>query len=268
MLSNTGTVSFFLYGIFIIITIIAMVVSFRVIKKDIIAADKLDKMIDLFKYSIVSVAIATVTLIVSNLFKEREQDVKELEYFDKYADDVKKVDGIQERFQLSKYLSIVAPSGDLKNSWKEYFDSTKLEYQDYLKLKAQKLMLDSIQDPSAQQIIQKEQIIERIKQNESPLVSYKISGTKDFASAKIAENKGYSLLVEKKITEAINAFTESENFANQYHQAYEISQYLKNSKAEVESNPNYWKVIYLKMATDFSLGMPADIKNQFLSLSK
>jgi hypothetical protein len=67
-------------------------------------------MIDLFKYTIVSVAIATVSLVISDLFKERDQDVKELEYFDKYVEDVKKADGILERFQLSKYLSIVAPS--------------------------------------------------------------------------------------------------------------------------------------------------------------
>lgn len=268
MLSNIGLVSFLLYGIFILITLVAMIIAFRIIQKDIIAADKLDKIIDLFKYSVFSVAIATTTLIVSNLFKEREQDVKELEYFDKYADDVKKVDGIQERFQLSKYLSIVAPSGELKNSWREYFDSTKLEYQEYLKLKAEKQVLDSIKNPTSRQIIQKQQISETIKQKESPLVSYKKSDRKDFMTAQILESKGYNFLFNKKIVDANNAFVESENFANQYHQVYEISQYLKKNIVTLTSHPDYWKTIYLKMATDFSVDMSPDIKNRFLDLSR
>lgn len=269
MLNNTGTLSFVLYGIFILITIIAMIVAFRAIKKDIIPSDKLDKMIDLFKYSVVSVAIATITLIISDLFKEREQDVKELEYFDKYVEDVKKVDGIQERFQLSKYLSIVAPSGELKTSWKEYFDSTKIEYQEYLKLKAEEKALVAIKNPTPEQVIKKQEIAETIKQKESPLVSYKKSDVKDFSTAKLWESKGFDYLLNKNIVEAINAFVESENSANEYHQVYEIAQYLKNNKQELtDPNSDLWKAAYLKMATDFSGGMSLEIRNKFLALSK
>jgi hypothetical protein len=83
MFANTGTVSFVLYSVFIAITVIALFVAFYVILKGKVDTAKLDKMIELFKYAIVTVAIATITLIISNLFKEREQDVKELEYFDR-----------------------------------------------------------------------------------------------------------------------------------------------------------------------------------------
>ena len=171
MLSNPGTISFILYGVFIAITIIGLFISIYFIKKDSIPTEKLEKIIELSKYTIVSVCIATVTLIISDLFKEREQDVKELEYFDKYAQDVKKVDNIQERFQLSKYLSIVAPSGELKRSWKEYFDTLQVEYKEYIRLKREKEKLDSIKDPTEEQIIKKQEIIEKIDQKESPLVS-------------------------------------------------------------------------------------------------
>lgn len=171
MLSNPGTLSFILYGIFIAIAIIGLFIAIYFIRKDNVPADKLEKIIDLSKYTIVSVCIATVTLIISDLFKEREQDVKELEYFDKYAQDVKKVDGIQERFELSKYLSIVAPSGEMKRSWQQYYDTLKIEYVEYVRLKKEKERLDTITNPTEEQIQKKQEINQKIEQKESPLVS-------------------------------------------------------------------------------------------------
>jgi hypothetical protein len=47
MLSNTGTVSFILYGIFILIAIVGLFLIINAIKKGAIPADKLDKIIDL-----------------------------------------------------------------------------------------------------------------------------------------------------------------------------------------------------------------------------
>ena len=178
MLANTGTVSFVLYGIFIAITIAVMFVAFYQIKKGTIEISKLDKMIELFKYAIVSTAIATVTLVVADLFKEREQDVKELVYFDKYVDDVKKVDGIQERLQLSKYLSIVAPSGEMKKSWENYYKTVEVEYQEYLKLKSEEQRIDSIQNPSQEQMIKADSIKERRRMLEGPLAKINVSAAR------------------------------------------------------------------------------------------
>ena len=59
MLSNTGTVSFILYGIFIVIAILGLFIAIYFIKKDNIPSEKLEKIIDLSKYTIVSVAITT-----------------------------------------------------------------------------------------------------------------------------------------------------------------------------------------------------------------
>lgn len=171
MLSNTGTVSLILYAVFIGIAIIGLIIAVISLKNKNVDLVRLDKIIDLSKYTIVSIAIATVTLIVSDLFRERQQDVKELEYFDKYVQDVKKVDGLEERFQLSRYLMIVAPNGDLKKSWKQYYDTLKLEHAVYVALKQKSKILDTIKNPTFQQKIEKAKVNEEIEQKESPLVS-------------------------------------------------------------------------------------------------
>lgn len=175
MLSNTGTVSLTLYAALIGIAIIGLIIAIKNLKDKTIELERLDRMIDLFKYTIVSIAIATVTLIIIDLFKEREQDVKELEYFDKYAQDVKKVDGLEERFQLSRYLMIVAPNGELKKSWKEYYDTLKIEHANYLILKEKSKALDTIINPTPAQKIEKAKVNELIEQKESPLVSVSTS---------------------------------------------------------------------------------------------
>lgn len=205
MFENTGATSFILYSVFIIITVISMFVAFYFILKGTIEPARLEKMIDLFKYTIVSVAIATVTLIVSDLFREREQDVKELEYFDKYVDDVKKVDGIEQRFQLSKYLAIVAPSGELKKSWQNYHEITAVEYKEYLILRAEKTLLDTILNPTREQQLQKEQITEKIEQKEAPLVSSSTSLTPR-VYIQIAEE------TQRQIATSVQTTLRNENF--------------------------------------------------------
>lgn len=267
MFSNTGTISFVLYGIFVVLTIVAMIVAFYFIKKGNIEEVKLEKMISLFKYSIVSVAIATVSLVVSDLFREREQDVKELEYFDKYVEDVKKADGIQERYQLSKYLSIVAPSGELKDSWREYYDTVKIEYQEYLNLLKEKKKLDTIKNPNEEEQRQKENLNDEINKKEAPLVSYRKSTLNDLSAAEHYEMLGFNYLLEKDVINAINSFVKSENAYNEYHQVYEISKYLRNHKIELLRNyPEAWKITYQKIVSVYSYGMPTNIKDKLIDI--
>lgn len=196
MLANTGTISLWLYGVFIVMTIIAMIVAFYQIKKGSIEIEKLDKMIELFKYAIISTAIATVTLIVSDLFKEREQDIKELEYFDKYVEDVKKADGIEARLQLSKYLSIVAPSGELKESWKNYYDTIKIEYKNYLVLKSEQLLNDTIINPTNEQRIKSEKTQEAIVKYEKPLSSNIVLTKKPTIYLQYCNKENRNLIIE------------------------------------------------------------------------
>ncbi|MDJ1503604.1 hypothetical protein [Xanthocytophaga agilis] len=170
MFSNTGIISFWLYISFIIITLIAMFYATYIIKKGLITVSKLNKLIELFKYSIVTVAITTVTLIVSDLFKEREQDIKELEYLDRYVADLKQVKGVPIRYYLSQYFATVAPSGEIKDGWKAYYDSVKIEYAEYKKLEQLNDSLNKIKNKTDNQILQQKQIIKEIRKKEEPLV--------------------------------------------------------------------------------------------------
>jgi hypothetical protein len=268
MLNNTGTISFILYGIFISIAVVAMLFAFYFIKKDTIEASKLDKMIELFKYTIVTTAIATVTLIVTDLFKERDQDVKELNYFDKYVNDVKKVDGVEERIRLTKYLSIVAPSGPMKKSWKCYYDTIAVEYKDYLKLKKIKEVNDTIKNPTQKQLNKINEVDEKIFQYEKPLASVnqsKNNSKNDIIRANEWEQKGFQLLLNKDLDKAIIAFQNSEDNYNGYHQTYEISKYLKFNKSKLEDlNSNNWNNAFVHIAKNLSWKMPLEMKNKLI----
>lgn len=269
MLANTGTVSFILYGIFIIITLAGMVVAFRLIKKSPVGDVKIEKMIELFKYSVVSVAIATVTLIVSDLFKERQQDVEELVYFDRYVQDVKNVDGIKQRMQLAKYLAIVAPSGQMQEAWQRYSDSTRAEYREYLKEMAEKEKLDTAKKLSITQQVRKVELAAAIEQKESPLVSYQKITTGNVTAARDWESKGFDYLLKKDVANAINSFNNSESSYNAYHQVFEIARYLSENKIQLASNSSpFWKQAYQKISTSFSYGMPEQIKSKMKELAE
>ena len=200
MLSNTGNISLLLYGSFIIITIVGMIVAYRVMLKGTIEEGKLAKMIELFKYAIVTVGLGTVAFIVTDLFKEREQDLKELDYFDKYVDEVKKADGIEERLRLVKYLSIVAPSGEIKRSWEEYYKVVSDEYREYLVLKAEEMLSEQVVYDSVNFISDVEDRINKIKNQsildagEKPLVTNSGTATKPTIYIQYCDSRNKALM--------------------------------------------------------------------------
>lgn len=132
MCSDTGKVSFLLYGLFIALSLFSLLFVYRLIKKETGDPGKFDKFLDYFKWTVSTLAVSTVTLIVSDLFKEREQDIRELEYFNTYLTDVKNEENPRVRLQLAKFLSIVAPGGDMKQSWTNYYDTIRREYEGFL----------------------------------------------------------------------------------------------------------------------------------------
>ncbi|MEM8999252.1 MAG: hypothetical protein AAGB24_03225 [Bacteroidota bacterium] len=271
MLSDTSTISLILYGLLLAVTFLLLRFVYRLISKNTTLDEKkLEKIVDLFKYSMVSIAIATITLIVSDLFKERDQDIKELEYFDKYVDDVKAADGIEARFQLTKYLSIVAPSGELRKSWERYHDSTRVEFEKYKKWKKEEKELDTVMNPTKAQQDYKEELQNRIRQQEGPLVSYQKTKIPDNRTAKFFEDQGFQYLIQKDIKNAINAFILSENAQNRYNAVYDIAEYLKPLQQEL-SDPRSpkWKEVYREITmTNKSFGMDPEIKNTLRAMSR
>lgn len=171
MLSNTGTVSFYLYLFFIVIGLLSIFIVYYLIKKGSLDPDKLEKFLNYFKWVIITLAISTVTLIVTDLFKERDQDIKELQYFDKYVNDVKNEEKPLVRLQLAKYLSIVAPSGEMKKSWTNYYATIKQEYDDYVEARSN-LKQDTLKvNPTPKQIKQNEENQRKVDLFETPLSS-------------------------------------------------------------------------------------------------
>ena len=125
MFANTDTLSFYLGISFIIMALIGLLAIGGLVLCSSIADTKLDKLIEVGKWFIVSVAIVTGASIVSDSFKEREQDVKEIEVFDKYVSTITAADGIEKRWLLAEYFSYVAPPGELRKSWEAYKNAIK-----------------------------------------------------------------------------------------------------------------------------------------------
>jgi len=120
MLSNTGNLSFWLSIFFIVISSCGILFIYLIIKNKSLENENIDKIIELGKWFIVSVAITLSASIVNDGFKEREQDIKEMEVFDKYVKTVLEARGIEKVKLLCEYFSAVSPDGPIKASWKEY----------------------------------------------------------------------------------------------------------------------------------------------------
>jgi len=212
MLSNTGTVSFYLYLFFIVIGLLSIFIVYYLIKKGTLAPDKLENFLNYFKWVIITLAISTVTLIVTDLFKERDQDIKELEYFDKYVNDVKNEDRPLVRLQLAKYLSIVAPSGDMKKSWTNYYETIKQEYDDYIEAQNNLKKDSAIANPTPQQIKQTEENKRKVELFLTPLSSNNAewfiiaAGNNDIGGANINLEKAIKINPNSSIIKKENSF--------------------------------------------------------------
>lgn len=263
MFGTTGTSSFIMYAFFIFLGIIALWKGISLIKNEKIDSAKLDKIIDLFKYMIVSVALATVTLIVSDLFREREQTVRELEYFDKYTNDIKSIDKIRERYQLVRYLSTVAPNGAMKECWKAYFDSVKVDYRNYLAIVAEKQKLDSSKKLTPDQEARRDALVDQQSQLDAPLVTMRHG---DVSKASYYESLGFSSIEKGDLLTAINAFTMSENAYHGYHQVFEIARYLKGMRPHLTNKDSPgWKIVRQIIARDYAYGMDESVRVRFLN---
>lgn len=120
MFSNTGNISLWLSVSFVMISLCGIFVIYLIIKNKTIENENIDKIIDLGKWLIVSVAMTLSTSIINDGFREREQDIKEMEVFDKYVETILEADGIEKRKLLCEYFASVSPDGYIKKSWENY----------------------------------------------------------------------------------------------------------------------------------------------------
>ncbi|WMY76424.1 hypothetical protein RHD99_11070 [Buttiauxella selenatireducens] len=123
-------VRFELFEIYLIIfaVIVAMcfagiVFLYVVMKRKTIDDERLDKLIHVGKWMIVSVFITTATSAISIGFKEWDQKLKEIEFFEKYSERIINLTGPyiwNKRAQYSEYFSAVAPKGNIRDGWMGY----------------------------------------------------------------------------------------------------------------------------------------------------
>ena len=171
MFRNTGELSLYLgFGIIGLALLGLLIICFLYLRTSIDSA-KLDKVVDTAKWFVVSVAIVVAAAVVSDSFKEREAEIKELDFFDKYTATVTKADGIPERRLLAEYFATVAPSGEFRDAWKAYegiIDKQEIATKQAL---ADRTELEKIPNPTDAQKQKRIELSQLIETQQKPLVS-------------------------------------------------------------------------------------------------
>ena len=171
MFANTSSLSLYLGITFIVIALIGSVAIAWVILRTAIEQAKLDKLIEIVKWFVISVAVVVGASIVSDSFKEREQDVKEIAVFDKYVTTITEADGVEKRWLLAEYFSFVAPPGELRKSWEAYKVAIKPLLDEYRKDKAERDGLAAKQERTDEENKKLTELQQKTEAQEKSLVS-------------------------------------------------------------------------------------------------
>ena len=133
--SNTSDISLIVYGSLIFVALAFAIYIYHQVKNEKIAIERVEKIIDIFKYTIVSVSIATTTLIIADLFKEREYDKNEMQAFNEYIPYIVDTASIDKKLIFCQFFVSVTPEGSLKDGW--------IKWQTYLQ--KEKIKVDQIE---------------------------------------------------------------------------------------------------------------------------
>lgn len=131
MPQDTAKLSLLLGASLIALSLLGIFAVYRLIKSKSLPDGGLDKLIELGKWFMVSVAIVLATAIVNDGFRERDQDVKEMQVFDKYTTVVLEADGVEKRKLLTEYFASVSPDGRIKTAWENYKKVVEIQVKEY-----------------------------------------------------------------------------------------------------------------------------------------
>jgi hypothetical protein len=224
--------------------------------------------IDVIKWFIASVALVIMTIIIDKGFRERAAGVQEMQAFDRYVETILLADNIESRWKLSEYYAIVTPTERLRKRWILYKDSISSDYRTFKALKNKEEELRSLISDQGSSVPGIEKELSTIQNQLAPFQKgLTTSGKLD--DALLWEAQGFSYLVQRDVENAIAAFAKSENAINGFHSVYEIGRYLTENKSRLlDSNSEFWKTAYKKIATDYSWKMPAATKISLIEHSK
>ena len=97
----------------------------------------------------------------------------------------------------------------------------------------------------------------------APAVEQKEASEKKPNTAKEWEAIGFKYLLARDVKSAIEAFSEAEKIWPDYHNVAEIRKLLVQNRGSLEQlGGQKWQEIYQKVATQFSWGMPPDLREQ------
>lgn len=173
---DTGQLSLIIALFFIFISLLGVFIVVYMIKNKKIENENIDRIVEIGKWFIVSVAITLSASIINDGFKEREQDVKEMEVFDKYVSTIIMADNLEQRRALCEYFAAVSPNGQIKKSWQDYQKIVDKQLQNAAALKAKIADIENKeldQAATAEELIKKEELINKIQANNmslSPLI--------------------------------------------------------------------------------------------------
>ena len=158
---------------FLAVTLIALaILGFMLWRyRDSVQQATVDKIIEMAKWYIVSVGIVVGATVVTNAFKEREADVTEIQVFEKHVATITKAGGLEDRWLLAQYFSMVAPRGDLRDSWTLYKESIRPEVEKYLANKAEEERLAKVPKRNPEQEAKLAELQKTNIKSEKPLIS-------------------------------------------------------------------------------------------------
>lgn len=168
-LLNAISIISLIYVALPLIFLLALGIYLSIGKK--ISSSGVDKVIEISKWYIISVALVYSGNLIKDGFTERETGMKEMQVYDKYVELILEADNIEKRWKLAQYFATVTPTDRLRERWIEYQGKLQNDYDKYkdiLEKERQLELADSIN-------ISPETELEKIKQQkvsfETPLIS-------------------------------------------------------------------------------------------------
>lgn len=153
---------------YIAIPLIAVIVIW--IYRKSISPDGFAKITEIYKWYIVSVAIVISSQLIQSSFTERETGIREMQVYEKYAQEVLKAGNIEERWRLAQYFASVTPTKRLRDRWIIYRDEVKPEYETFISSKKVEQQLTAKDSLTPQQKTELSQAQDKVESLNKPLV--------------------------------------------------------------------------------------------------
>jgi len=108
-----------------------------------ISKEMFEKIIEIGKWYLVSVALVFAVRIIDTGFSDRETGMKEMQVYDTYVETILQADNIEARWLLAEYFAAVTPTERLRYRWIEYKDTIKEAYEEFKRLRDKEKELEA-----------------------------------------------------------------------------------------------------------------------------